>query len=390
MINKFSYYSPTKLVFGKGALQQIGEETKKYGTRALLVHGSNKSHHAELYLRVKKILEAESISVFDFDGVIPNPTTEIITYGANIAKENRVDVVIGIGGGSSIDTAKSIAVEATHAGTAFDYLFNTAGPTKSTLPIIAVGTTAGTGSQVTPCAVLTKRENKEKSAIWNENIFPKVAIVDPELTLSLPKDVTAQTGFDAFCHNFEAYISRNSNPYVELMAVEAIRIIVNSLPKVLANGNDINARTEMAWADTLGGYTNSSAGVTLPHGLGMQISGHCPQVTHGQSLAIVYPQFTRFTYETSIKKFATVSRIMNADLEKETDIEAAKQACVEIDKFLKKIGLWIGFKDVGVDKKEIQEIAKCGHVLNDYKNNPRIASLDEIQEIMDSCYERNE
>lgn len=287
-----------------------------------------------------------------------------------------------------MDTAKAIAVEATHLGTAWDYNCHTDGPTDKTLPILAVSTTAGTGSQVTQCAVITKTEDKDKSAIWHKNIFPKAAIVDPELTASMPKSVTSQTGFDAFCHNFEAYLSVNTNPLVEIMAENAIEIIAEYLPKALENGNDLEARSKMAWADTLGGFTNSNAGVTLPHGLGMQVGGHCPHVTHGQALAAIYPEFTRYTYKSAVAKFAKVGRIFNPELKKETDEAAAERACEEIDSFLKKIGLWIGFKDLNVSKEEIREIADCGQVLGDYLNNPKVASIDEMYELLMACYER--
>ena len=205
-----------------------------------------------------------------------------------MAKNHGAQVVIGLGGGSSMDTAKAIAVEATHEGTAWDYNCHTQGPTEKTLPIIAIGTTAGTGSQVTQCSVITRTADKDKSAIWHRNIFPRVAIVDPELTATMPKSVTAQTGFDAFCHNFEAYLSVNTNPLVEVMALEAIRIIMK-ICQSARGWQQHGGAFQMAWADTLGGLTNSNAGVTLPHGLGMQVGGHCPQVTHGQALAAFYP-----------------------------------------------------------------------------------------------------
>lgn len=307
-----------------------------------------------------------------------------------MAKAAGVDVVIGLGGGSSIDTAKAIAVEATHPGTAWDYNCHTPGPTSATLPIIAIGTTAGTGSQCTQCAVITKTSEKDKSAIWHKNIFPKVAIVDPEVTVTMPKSVTAQTGFDAFAHNFEAYLSVKTSPLVEMMAIEAIKMIKEYLPKALENPNDIEARSKMSLADTLGGLTNSNAGVTLPHGLGMQVGGHAPHVSHGQALAIIYPQFTRYTYAWAIEKFAKVGRIFNPALNELSDEEAAKEACVAIDDFLKKIGLWIGFKDVNVTKEQIREIADDGQVLGDYLNNPRVATIDEMYELLMNCYERKE
>lgn len=387
-MKQFNYFAPTEIVFGAGRVAEIGEIAARYGRKAMLVTVPEFPAVAELYAKVKTSLADAGVECVHYDGVIPNPTTDVVTRGADIAKAERVEVMIGLGGGSSMDTAKAIAVEATHPGTAWDYNCHTEGPTDKTLPIIAISTTAGTGSQTTPCAVITKTSDKDKSAIWHKNIFPKVAVVDPEVTLSLPRSVTAQTGFDAFCHNFEAYLSVNTNPLVECMALDAIRLIAENLPKVLEDGSDLEARSKMAWADTLGGLTNASAGVTLPHGLGMQIGGHCPHVTHGQALAVFYPAFTRYTYPSAVEKFAAVGRILDPALEKESDAAAAEKSCGVIDDFLKRIGLWISFRDLKVTKEDIREIADCGQVLGDYANNPRVATIPEMYELLMSCYER--
>lgn len=384
----FDHFSPTEIVFGCGRICEIAQLAARYGNRALLVTESMEGPLASTFSRIKGLLEDGKIQVKQFDGVIPNPTTDVVTEGAKMARDFGAQVVIGVGGGSSMDTAKAIAVEATHPGTAWDYNCHTDGPTDKTLPIIAVGTTAGTGSQATQCAVITKTEDKDKSAIWHRNIFPRIAVVDPELTATMPKSVTAQTGFDAFCHNFEAYLSVNTNPLVEIMALEAIRIVAEYLPRALADGSDMEARAQMSWADTLGGFTNSNAGVTLPHGLGMQVGGHCPKVTHGQALAAIYPEFTRYTYPAAVEKFAAVGRILNPDLAALDDGEAAEKACGAIDDFLKQIGLWISFKDLGVTKEDLREIADCGQVLGDYLNNPRVASIEEMYHILMACYER--
>lgn len=387
-MKSFYHFSPTEVVFGCGKINEIARLAARYGSKALLVTESMEGPLAPIFTRIKGLLEAGNIQAEHFDGVIPNPTTDVVTKGAGLARAFGAQVVIGVGGGSSMDTAKAIAVEATHPGTAWDYNCHTDGPTEKTLPIIAVGTTAGTGSQTTQCAVITKTEDKDKSAIWHRNIFPRVAVVDPELTATMPKPVTAQTGFDVFCHNFEAYLSVNTNPLVEAMALDAIRRVVEYLPKALADGSDMEARAQMSWSDTLGGFTNSNAGVTLPHGLGMQVGGHCPKVTHGQALAAIYPEFTRYTYPAAVGKFAAVGRIFRPALESVDENTAAEEACAAIDDFLKKIGLWIGFKDLGVTKEDIREIADCGQNLGDYLNNPKVASIDEMYEILMACYER--
>ena len=381
VLNTISYH-------GAGAIQEIPGELQRRGYKKVFVCTDPDLVKFGVAAKVTDLLDEAGIAYSVYSDIKPNPTIQNVTDGVEAFKAAEADSIVTIGGGSSMDTAKAIAVEATHPGTAWDYNCHTAGPTEQTLPILAISTTAGTGSQTTPCAVITKTSAKDKSAIWNKNIFPRAAIVDPEVTLSLPASVTAQTGFDAFCHNFEAYLSVNTNPLVECMALDAIRIIAAYLPRALADGSDLEARSQMAWADTLGGLTNASAGVTLPHGLGMQIGGHCPHVTHGQSLAVFYPAFTRYTYPAAEHKFATVGRIFEPSLERESDAVAAERSCDAIDCFLKRIGLWINFRELNVTKEDIREIADCGQVLGDYANNPRVATIPEMYELLMSCYDR--
>ena len=387
-MKNFSYFAPTEIIFGLGRLAEIGTLAARYGKKALVVTGHSSPAGAALYARVADYMAKAGVEAARFYGVIPNPTTGVVSAGAKLARSFGADLVIGLGGGSSMDTAKAVAVEASHPGTAWDYLHYKAGPTEKTLPIIAVGTTAGTVSQTTPCAVITNPAAKDKSAIWHKNIFPKIALVDPELTVSMPKEVSAQTGFDAFCHNFEAYLSVNANPLTDALALDALGVIACALPEVLADGGSREARSRMAWADTVGGMVIASAGVTLPHGLGMQIGGHCPQVSHGQSLAVFYPEFTRYTWPAVPEKFAALGRLLNPALKTATTPEAAQGSCEALDGFLKKIGLWIDFKSLGVSKEEIRAIADCGQVLGDYKNNPKVAAVPEMYEMLMACYER--
>ena len=241
---------------------------------------------------------------------------------------------------------------------------------------------------MTQCAVLTKTSDKDKSAIWHRNIFPRVAIVDPDLMVTMPAKVTAETGFDAFAHCFEAYLSVGSNPVVESLALTGMRNIIDALPMALEIPSYMNARERMALADTLGGLCISAAGVTLPHGLGMQISGHCPFISHGMSLALSYPQFTRFTVKAAPEKFAAVGRLFDPALAGKSEDEAAMGCCEAIDQLLQRIGLWTGFKRLGVSKEEVVQIANCGQVLSDYKNNPRVATIEEMTELLLAGYDR--
>jgi len=390
----FNYFQPTEILFGCGRINQIGETVAKYGKRCLLVtvDEAKAPPLVPLYDKVKASLKAAGVDVEHFTGVIPNPTTESITAGAEMAAEHKSDVVLGVGGGSSMDTAKAIAVEATHEGGCWDYLFykeeDNPISAEKTLPVIAVSTTSGTGSQVTQVAVVTNPAVRDKSALYNPIIYPKVAVVDPELMLTLPEHVTASTGFDAFCHSFEAYLHPNASPYIDLLAVESIRLVIENLPTAMKQPANIEARSAMAWADTLGGLSIANAGVTMPHGIGMAISGMYPHVMHGEALAITYPVFTRFTWKSALKQFATLGRILDKSLESQPERIAAEKSCGLLDEFLKKIGMWLDLKGFDMPEGEIAELATASMRLPDYTNNPKVANDAEMLDIIKDCYSR--
>lgn len=388
-MKSFNYYQSTEIIFGKGSVTELAEITKRFGKKVLLITTkANDPVLEEQYEKVKKILNDGGVDVVHYDGVVPNPTVESISAGAEIAKEIGADVIIGLGGGSSMDSAKAISVEATHKSTCWDYLFYKSpqpDPAKL-LPIIAISTTSGTGSQVTQVAVVTNTQKRDKSALYNNILYPKVCIVDPELMVTVPKFVTATTGFDVLCHAFESIIHPGTSAYVELLAWEAIALVTKFLPKVLSDLNDVNAREKMAWADTLAGLCIANAGVTLPHGMGMAIGGMYPHVAHGEALAIVYPAFADFTWESAIPQFSKMTKILNPELNSVSEQKAASESPNEIRKFLKKTGLRKGLKDVNMPEDEIEALAKKCMVLPDYKANPRVASLEEMIDFVKQSY----
>lgn len=384
-----NYFQPTEICYGCGRINEVGEIVARFGKRCVLVTVPEFDAFAPLFAKVKKSLEDAGVAVAHFDGVIPNPTTESIAAGAEVALAHRADVMLGLGGGSSMDSAKAIAVEATHEGGCWDYRYcSDTQPTEKTLPVVAVTTTSGTGSQVTQVAVMTNTANRDKSAIYNSICFPKVAIVDPELMLTLPEHVTASTGFDVFCHCFESYLHPNASPLTDMMSLEAMRLVVAHLPTVVKDGSNIEGRSAMAWADMLAGLAIANAGVTLPHGVGMAISGMHPHAMHGEALAANYPAFTRYTYQSAVDKFATAGRILDPALEGETDEAAAEKSCELIDAFLKEIGMWMSLEDLKVPENEVADLAKQSMVLPDYENNPRVATFDEMNALLQDCYRR--
>jgi alcohol dehydrogenase class IV len=388
-MHEFNYYQPTEIRFGPGRLDDVGEVVATYGKRCLLVTVPTIPAFESVFARVKDSLDAAGVAMAHYEGIIPNPTTECITAGAEMAQSHGADVVLGVGGGSSMDSAKAIAVEATHDGTSWDYLFyRDTQPTEKTLPVIAVSTTSGTGSQVTQVAVVTNTESRDKSAIYNSIVYPKVAIVDPELMLTVPEHITASTGFDAFCHAFESMLHPNASPYTNMMAEKAIRLVLEYLSTAVKKGSDMEARTAMAWADTLAGLCIANAGVTLPHGIGMAIGGMYPHVMHGEALALNYPAFTRYTFPHAHEQFALLGRLFDSNLQDQNDETVAEKACEELDGFLRGIGMWFGLADFDIPENELDDLAKQSLVLPDYKNNPRVATVEETNELLQQCYRR--
>lgn len=386
-MNNFNYFQPTEIRFGCGRVNEVGEVASKIGKRCILVTVPIFEAIKPVFERVKKSLSDAGVSFKHFDKVVLNPTTDSVTAGAEIAKDFKADMVIGLGGGSSMDTAKAIAVEATHKGNSWDYLFyKETQPTEKTLPIITLTTTSGTGSQVTQVAVVSNKKEKRKSALYNSILYPKISIVDPELMLTVPEHISASTGFDVFAHAFEAYLHKNTSSYIKLISLEAIKLVIKNLPNVIKDGSDLNARVHMAWADTLAGLSIANAGVTLPHSIGMAIGGCCSHIMHGEGLAATYPEFMLYTYSSVIDKFATLARLFDQSLIKVNDSIAAEKSCILVNNFLKDIKMYSNLKNLNISETELEEIAKKSMELPDYTNNPRVADIDEIKTILRNSY----
>lgn len=388
-MRNFNYHQTTSILFGNGRINELADVVINYGSKVLLVTTPGtipELHH--LYEKIKGILKSRGITFAHYDTVVPNPTVETITGGAKMARDFGAEVVVGIGGGSSMDSAKAISVQATHPGTCWDYLFfRSPQPDPSRLlPVIAVSTTSGTGSHVTQVAVVTHTETRDKSALFNNILYPKVCIVDPELMLSVPGFVTSTSGFDVLCHAFESTIHPGTGAYVDLLAWEAISIVKEYLPQVLVNMDDLKAREKMAWADTMAGLCIANAGTTLPHGIGMAIGGMYPHVAHGEALAIMYPAFSEFTWQAAMPQFAKLARVLNPSMTSISERDAASGCTEEIVKFLKLLGLNKKLKDINMPETEIELLAQRSMVLPDYRNNPRIATYKNMVELITKVY----
>ena len=315
MNHSFNFFTPTQLIFGSGRLEELKEVAPKYGSKCLLVCRPLKGSLKLTYQRVENLLNSVNVEVIFFDEIIPNPTIEGIEKGVITAVKNQVDFVLGVGGGSVMDSAKLIALLHNPEGVinwgkaliSYDHPFNYVESKQHTLPFIAVSTTSGTGSQCTQAAVISDNQKKEKITLFHLDLFPKVAIIDPELMTSVPTGVTAATGFDAFTHAFESYLGGRTSPLTKQMSFQAIELVIENLPKAIKEPNNIEYRTQLAWADTLAGMCLSNGGADLPHPLGEIIGGICPRIAHGETLAMVYPSFLEYKKNIAPDKFKEIA-----------------------------------------------------------------------------------
>lgn len=288
---QFDYFVPTKILFGKGQLSNLHSQ-KLPGKKALIVISSGKSTRSNGYLaRVEEQLDLAGVSHAVFDKILPNPIKSHVMEGAALARSEGCDFVVGLGGGSSIDAAKAIAVMTTNEGDYWDYVSGGSGQRKPVpndpLPIVAITTTAGTGTEADPWTVTTKEDTNEKIGFGYEKTFPVLSIVDPDLMLTVPPHLTAYQGFDALFHSTEGYLAKTADPISDLFALKAIELVGKSLAKAVADGTNEAARADVALANTLSGMVESLSSCTSEHSLEHALSAFHHELPHGAGLIMI-------------------------------------------------------------------------------------------------------
>lgn len=320
---EFSYFLPVNIQFGWNKVDSIAEFAVPYGKKALIVTGRTSAKKSGLYNRVVAKLDAAHIEHVLFDQVDANPLTTTALDGATLAKSESCDMVISIGGGSIMDCAKGIAFMAVNDGDINDYIFNRK-TSDNALPLIVIPTTCGTGSEGNGFGVLTNPETGDKKSLRCNAIVPKVSIVDPAVMGTMPSHVLASVGFDALCHNVEAYTSKTAQPFTDALSYYAVTLLAQYLVplykhvKAVANGKPIvlnEKQLTKAWesvtlASTIGGMVINTAGVTLAHGMEHPASG-LKDITHGVGLAVIEPVVVEYTWSANPDKFGALARIFN-------------------------------------------------------------------------------
>ncbi|MCG8337445.1 MAG: iron-containing alcohol dehydrogenase [Proteobacteria bacterium] len=325
---KFDYHIPTKVLFGAGKLNQLKKEVLP-GKKALVVISGGTSMKKNGYLdRVVGLLEENGVDSIVFDKILPNPIRKHVMEGAALAKSESCDFVLGLGGGSSIDSAKSIAVMAKNPGDYWDYIFGGSGKgqpvTNGVLPIVAITTTAGTGTEADPWTVISHEERNEKIGYGLiPETFPVLSIVDPELMLSVPKELTAFQGFDAFFHAAEGYIADIATPVSDSYALKSIELLAKNLPTAVSDGSNLEARSNVALANTLSGFVESTSTCISEHSLEHALSAFYPELPHGAGLIILSKAYFSFFADVVPERYKEMARVMGKKVEGVSDQDSA-------------------------------------------------------------------
>ncbi|WP_028579606.1 iron-containing alcohol dehydrogenase [Desulfogranum japonicum] len=362
----FEFYNPTRLIFGAGSLNRLGEIVKEKGSRALLVIGGGSVKRNGTFQRAVTSLEQTGVTVVECSGIEPNPRITSVARGAQIAREENCDVIVALGGGSTMDASKVIAAAALYHGDPWDLIGHGQEdwviPTKA-LPVVTIPTLAATGSEMNAAAVISNEETKIKSFVQSDALYPTAAVVDPELTLTVPQDQTAYGVCDIIVHVTEAYFNGIDGTPIQDHFAEGI--ILNTIEygkRAVADGNDLEARAQLQWASILALNGFMAAGMNpagFPvHMIEHAISAH-HDITHGAGLAIVNPAWMKFAANHRPTKFVQFAeRIFGLQAKSNDDMDCALAGIAAYEEFLKSIGCPTRLKEVGIGDELLAQYAE--------------------------------
>lgn len=356
----FNMYVPTRILFGSGELNNLHEQ-KMPGKKAMVLISNGKSTKTNGYLtRTEEQLKLAGVETVVFDKVESNPLKSTVMTGSAIARVNDCDFIVALGGGSCIDAAKAIAVMATNDGDYWDYIPSGTGKGKeiqnNPLPLIAIPTTAGTGSEADPGTVITNEETHEKTGYLHNNLFPVISIVDPELMVTVPPKFTAYQGFDALFHSLEGYISNGGNIMSDVYALAAIENVAHNLARAVKNGNEMEARGKVAFGSTLSGLVMSVGVTTSQHSLEHAMSAFHQELPHGAGLIMLSKAyFTHFiNQQVCDDRFVKMAQAMGMEDAKEpmdfiTALVKLQEDCGVAD---------LKMSDYGIKPEEFEKMAE--------------------------------
>ncbi|MCF2686794.1 L-threonine dehydrogenase [Clostridium perfringens] len=372
----YKFFMPAISLMGADCLKDAGDQVGELGFKKALIVTDKVLGQIGIVKKVTDVLDNKNIEYAIYDETKPNPTVKNVNDGLELLKEKECDFVISLGGGSAHDCAKGIALLATNGGEIKDY----EGVDKSKkpqLPMVGINTTAGTGSEMTLFAIITDEERHIKMALVDKHLTPIIAVNDPMLMLAMPKSLTAATGMDALTHAIEAYVSTSATPITDACAEKAIELISNYLVNAVENGQDVEARDMMAYAEYLAGMAFNNASLGYVHAMAHQLGGFY-NLPHGVCNAILLPHVQEYNKATSASRLAKIAKIMGGNIEELTDEQGA-DLCIDMIKSLSQtIGIPEGLGVLGVKESDFETLAT--NALNDACSltNPRKGNLEEV------------
>jgi len=375
----YSYFMPTVNLMGAGAVSEVGKQAKILGgSKALIVTGKVLVS-VGITEKVVSFLKENGVDTVLYDDVNPNPTVENVEKGLSLYKKENCNIIVAVGGGSPIDCAKGIGLVASNGGSIKD--FEGLDKSKNPMPpFIAVNTTAGTASEMTRFTIITDTDRQVKMAIVDWHVTPNVSINDPELMVSMPVSLTAATGMDALTHAVEAYVSTIATPVTDSAALKAIELVSQYLRPAVANGENMEARDKMAYAEFLAGMAFNNASLGYVHAMAHQLGGFY-DLPHGICNAVLLPHVARFNILACPERFVDIAIAMGENAEGLSTMEAAEKASEAIQKLSKDIGIPPGLKELSVKEDDLPTLTDnamkdaCG------LTNPRKATKEEIIQI---------
>jgi alcohol dehydrogenase len=375
----YGYFMPTVNLMGAGAVSEVGKQAKILGGSKALVVTDKVLVSVGITEKVVSFLKENGVDTALYDGVNPNPTVENVEKGLSLYKEENCNIIVAVGGGSPIDCAKGIGLVAANGGSIKD--FEGLDKSKNPMPpFIAVNTTAGTASEMTRFTIITDTDRQVKMAIVDWHVTPNVSINDPELMVSMPVSLTAATGMDALTHAVEAYVSTIATPVTDSAALKAIDLVSQYLRPAVANGENMEARDKMAYAEFLAGMAFNNASLGYVHAMAHQLGGFY-DLPHGVCNAVLLPHVVRFNMLACPERFVDIAIAMGENAEGLSTMEAAEKALEAIQKLSKDIGIPPGLKELSVKEDDLLTLADnamkdaCG------LTNPRKATKEEIIQI---------
>ena len=372
----YKFFMPSISLMGADCLKDAGDQVGELGFKKALIVTDKVLGQIGIVKKVTDVLDNKDIEYAIYDETKPNPTVKNVNDGLELLKEKECDFVISLGGGSAHDCAKGIALLATNGGEIKDY----EGVDKSKkpqLPMVGINTTAGTGSEMTLFAIITDEERHIKMALVDKHLTPIIAVNDPMLMLAMPKSLTAATGMDALTHAVEAYVSTAATPITDACAEKAIELISNYLVNAVENGQDVEARDMMAYAEYLAGMAFNNASLGYVHAMAHQLGGFY-NLPHGVCNAILLPHVQEYNKATSASRLAKIAKIMGGNIEGLTDEQGA-DLCIDMIKSLSQtVGIPEGLGVLGVKESDFETLAT--NALNDACSltNPRKGNLKEV------------